>query len=347
VLCKDFIVDPYQIVEARLAGADAVLLMMSVLDDAALAECLQVARQLHMDALVEVHDENELRRALHTDAPIIGINNRSFADLRVDVAVTQRLAPLVPRDRLVVSESGILHHDHVRRLRPLVDGFLVGSALMEQENLTAACGELMYGRVKVCGLTRRDDALAAAAAGVQFGGLIFAKKSPRYLDIRDAQEVCRDVPLRFVGVFADAPPSVVADTANHLGLYAVQLHGMENRDYLYELKQVLAKGVEVWTAVAVGDALPSLAEFDGCRMLLDAGSGGSGAPFDWGLLDRANVKEMVLAGGLNARNGARADDLGAFALDVNSGIESAPGQKDTNQLNAFLAALRGTGRSHT
>jgi indole-3-glycerol phosphate synthase/phosphoribosylanthranilate isomerase len=300
-----------------------------------------------MDALVEVHVENELQRALRTDAPIIGINNRSFADLRVDVAVTQRLAPLVPGDRLVVSESGILHHDHVRLLRPLVDAFLVGSALMAQENLTAACGELIYGRVKVCGLTRRDDALAAAAAGVQFGGLIFAKKSPRYLDIRDAGEVCRDVPLRWVGVFADAPPSVVADTANHLRLHAVQLHGMENRDYLNELKQVLAGGVAVWKALAVTDAMPSPAEFDSCRILLDAGSGGSGTPFDWHLLDRVDVREMVLAGGLNERNGARADALGAFALDVNSGIESAPGKKDVNQLNAFLAALRGTGRSHT
>src|SRR6185503_5015499 len=145
VLCKDFVVEPYQVVEARVAGADAVLLMMSVLDDDGYRECAAAAGQLGMDVLTEVHDEPELERALLLDARIIGINNRDLRTLEVDLATTERLAPGIPHGRLVVSESGIRNRLDVDRLSRSVRAFLVGSEIMRAANVGQAARRLVYG----------------------------------------------------------------------------------------------------------------------------------------------------------------------------------------------------------
>jgi indole-3-glycerol phosphate synthase/phosphoribosylanthranilate isomerase len=123
ILAKDFVVDPRQVPEARLHGADAILVMMSVLDDAEAAAVIAEARRLGMDALVEAHDEAELRRAVALGAQLIGINNRDLKTLRVDLAVTERLAPLVPADRILISESGIADRADVDRLAPMWTAF--------------------------------------------------------------------------------------------------------------------------------------------------------------------------------------------------------------------------------
>ncbi len=107
ILAKDFVVDSRQVAEARLHGADAVLVMLSVLDDGEARAMLAEAERLGMEALVEAHDEAEVRRAVALGAPVIGINNRDLRTLEVDLATTERLAPLVPADRLLIAESGI------------------------------------------------------------------------------------------------------------------------------------------------------------------------------------------------------------------------------------------------
>ncbi|HEV2080661.1 MAG TPA: indole-3-glycerol-phosphate synthase TrpC, partial [Allosphingosinicella sp.] len=149
ILCKDFMIDPRQVPEARLHGADAVLVMLSVLDDAAASQMIEEARLLGMDSLVEAHDEQEVRRAVALGAGIIGINNRNLKTLEVDLTVTERLAHLVPRDRLVVAESGIESRADVERLSGHADAFLVGSSLMRSGNPALAARALAYGRVKV------------------------------------------------------------------------------------------------------------------------------------------------------------------------------------------------------
>ncbi len=131
VLRKDFIFDPYQVWEARVAGADAILLIVAVLGDKALRSLLALARRLGMEALVEVHNEQELARAVTAGARIIGINNRDLRTFTVDLAVTERLRPLVPPDILVVSESGIHTPEDVARLAAIgVDAILVGEAFV-------------------------------------------------------------------------------------------------------------------------------------------------------------------------------------------------------------------------
>jgi indole-3-glycerol phosphate synthase len=131
VLRKDFIFDPYQVHEARAAGADALLLIVAILSPEQLKSLLALSLELWMQCLVEVHDEEELRVALDAGADIIGINNRDLRTFDTDLAVTERLAPLVPRGKLVVSESGISSRDDLRRLgRTRVNAVLVGEALV-------------------------------------------------------------------------------------------------------------------------------------------------------------------------------------------------------------------------
>lgn len=132
VLRKDFIIDPYQVYEARVIGADCILLIAAALGDAMLAELLQLAEHLHMDCLVEVHDALELERVLQTQAPLIGINNRDLRSFETSLNVTLDMLGQVPDDRLVVTESGIHTADDVSLMRGHgVHAFLVGEAFMK------------------------------------------------------------------------------------------------------------------------------------------------------------------------------------------------------------------------
>jgi indole-3-glycerol phosphate synthase len=132
VLRKDFIIDPYQVYEARVIGADCILLIAAALGDAMLAELLQLAEHLHMDCLVEVHDALELKRVLQTQAPLIGINNRDLRSFETSLNVTLDMLGQIPDDRLVVTESGIHTTDDVSLMRGHgVHAFLVGEAFMK------------------------------------------------------------------------------------------------------------------------------------------------------------------------------------------------------------------------
>lgn len=143
VLRKDFIIDPYQVVEARARGADAFLLIVAALSTRALRELLSVGRDYGLEAIVEVHDERELDRALEVGAAVIGINNRDLRTFTVDLAVTERLAPLIPPGRVIVAESGIQgRHDIERLAMAGVHAVLVGESLMSAPDRRAAVKEL-------------------------------------------------------------------------------------------------------------------------------------------------------------------------------------------------------------
>ncbi len=353
LLCKDFVVDPYQIAEARAYGADAVLLMLSVLDDETARACLGEAARLGMDALVEVHDEVELARALLLPAPILGINNRDFRDLSVNLAVTERLAPRVPRDRILVSESGVATHADVMRLGPHVDGFLVGSALMKSVDLRAAARQLVTGAVKICGLTTEEDVAAAASLGATHGGLLFAE-SPRRVTLERARVLAASTSLPLVGVFRDAPAREMAAVASTLGLAAVQLHGSESLAQVRELRAALPAEVEIFRAVAVdvaGEGPVREDEPSASRLLFDArtaqGSGGTGRSFAWSRLSaHPRLATAFVAGGIGPENAAAARAVGAFGVDVGSGVESAPGKKSHAKLEALFGALRAPSRGN-
>lgn len=341
LLCKDFILEPYQVAEARIHGADAVLLILAAIDDASWHACAALAARLGMAVLTEAHDEHEVRRAVALGARIIGINNRDLRTFEIDLRTTLRLASLVPTDRLVVSESGIASHEDVLALKPHAGAFLVGGALMREPDVDRAVRHLVYGRTKICGLTSPDDARAALAAGATHGGLVFAGRSPRLVNLARAEDVRASAPLAWVGVFADHDPEVVAEIAAHLDLAAVQLHGEESKAAVARTRSRVRPSCEVWKSIRVRGAIPALATTGAERLLLDGGPGGSGRAFDWSWLERHPERgAAVLAGGLNAGNAARAASLATYALDVSSGVEEFPGKKDPDRLRAFLQARR-------
>jgi len=142
VLRKDFILEPYQVYESRAWGADAILLIVAILNQGRLSQLLELAKGLRMACLVEVHSENELQAAVGAGARIIGVNNRDLTTFSVDIGTTKRLRPLVPGDRLVVSESGIKGPADVEMLRRWnVDAMLVGEALVRAEDLLSRMKE--------------------------------------------------------------------------------------------------------------------------------------------------------------------------------------------------------------
>jgi indole-3-glycerol phosphate synthase/phosphoribosylanthranilate isomerase len=345
ILAKDFVIDPRQVPEARSHGADAVLVMLSVLDDAQALAIIAEATRLGMDQLVEAHSEDEVRRAVALGARIIGINNRDLRTLEVDLAVTERLASLVPEDRLLVAESGIAARSDVERLSPHADAFLVGSALMKANDPARAARELAFGRVKVCGLTNADDVEMAAGFGASYGGLVLVPNTPRAVNGDEAAIIAGAagaIPL--VGVFRNEKVEQVAQLAHRLRLAAVQLHGHEDAGYIKALKAMLPASCEIWAASAVGGDVPE-PRMGADRTLFDTSvggrSGGSGTAFDWTRVKgRSELQEAILAGGLQPGTARTAAEVGAYALDVSSGVEIAPGRKDPAKLHAFFEALR-------
>lgn len=340
VLCKDFIIDPYQIHLARFYQADAILLMLSVLNDEQYIQLAAVAHSLNMGVLTEASNEEELDRAVQLKAKVVGINNRDLRDLSIDLDRTRQLAPRVPHGVTVISESGINTYGQIRELSRFANGFLIGSALMSEDDLSSAVRRVLLGDNKVCGLTRAEDAKAAHEAGAIYGGLIFVEASPRFVTQAKASEVQKGAPLKYVGVFRDQPVAEIAHTAQTLNLTAVQLHGDEDQAYIDTLREALPSGVQIWKALSVKDSIPArdLNRVD--RYVLDNGKGGTGHRFDWSTLEGQDLSNVLLAGGLGADNCVQAAQLGCAGLDFNSGVESEPGIKDAEKITAVFQTLR-------
>lgn len=208
-------------------------------------------------------------------------------------------------------------------------------------------------KIKICGVTQPDDAARVAATGVEFLGLNFWPRSKRYLAPDHALAVATAArgagPARLVGVFVNATRAEIVAIARDLGLDVIQLHGDETPDQAAAIAQ--ATRTPVWKAVAVGvardlDALPS---WSVDAIVLDApaiGRGGAGQVFDWSFArdarQRHPARRLVLAGGLAPHNvGAAIAAVAPWAVDVASGVEAAPGHKDSAKVAAFVAAVRG------
>ena len=149
VLRKDFFYDPYQVYEARAYGADCILIIMAAVTDEEAKALNTAAHDLRMDVLVEVHNEQELARALALETRLIGINNRNLHDFTVSLDVCEKLAALMPRDKIIIAESGIATHDDCLRLeRSKIFTFLVGESLMRQDDVETATRTLLHGALK-------------------------------------------------------------------------------------------------------------------------------------------------------------------------------------------------------
>lgn len=350
VLNKDFFIDTYQVHLARYYGADAILLMLSVLSDDEYRELETVANQYNLAILTEISNEEERERAVTLGAKLIGINNRNLRDLSTDIARTFDLAPTIPNDRIVLSESGIYTNAQVRQLAPAVDGFLVGSSVMAKPDIDLACRELIFGNNKVCGLTTTKAATAAKESGAIYGGLIFAEKSPRFISKEKAKEIVEsEASLNYVGVFVNHEQSEIVTLANDLPLNAIQLHGNEDQSYINDLKDKLdntaAKHCKIWKAKAVENSVPSL-ELAVDNYVLDGKKAGSGEAFGWRALAQTeqDLSTCFLAGGIGAENITAAvnqlTEQDLYGLDLNSGVEESPGVKSREKLTKVFTQIR-------
>ncbi len=345
VLCKDIIVSPQQIILARHYGADAVLLMLSVLDDDTYQACHKVADELNMGVLTEVVTEHELIRATHLKAKVIAVNHRDLHTFEIDKDRVINLSLHFPKDTLIIAASGISTHQEIARLAPYVNGFLIGSSLSKSKAVDMTLRELIYGPVKICGLTRGQDSLAAYQQGAMYGGLIFVPTSKRCITLTQAEAIIPYAPLRYVGVFSQQPIDMVLYYAAALGFYAVQLHGGESAEYVNALRQALPPNCQIWLAMNGQAPLPTLLPPGVDKLVIDNmqdNQGGTGITFDWGTVRHYGIRQhCLLAGGISPTNALNAKQTRLGGLDVNSGVEQAPGIKDVALLEQLFKNIRG------
>lgn len=349
VLCKDFIVDKVQIQAARYFGADAILLMLSVLTDEEYTQLSYFAHTLNLDVLTEVITEEEMTRATRLGAKIIGINNRNLNDLSVDISRTEELTRVAPKGVRLISESGIRTKKDIDRLRSVVDGFLVGTNLVRKGDVDTNARILLYGENKVCGLRSTHAAQAARAAGAVYGGLVFEESSPRQVSRETAASIIKAEPgLRFVGV---SRRTTGWEELADLGLHAVQIHAPlqgtidEERALIRSVREALGPITDIWRAISMSK--PHAAEFatelakdDDLTLLLDNGAGGTGESFDWKSIPADLLHSSFLAGGLGPDNVLQALKLGARGLDFNSRVENPLGDKDAHTLYDTFNTIR-------
>ena len=338
ILCKDFFIDSYQVYLARYYNADAILLMLSVLNDIQYLELSRIAKKLNMGVLTEINNIKELKRAVKLNASVIGINNRNLHDLSIDLNRTRTLSPLI-KNKIIISESGIKKNYQIKELSNIVHGFLIGSSLMSKTNLETNIKSLIIGDNKVCGLTRIIDAKIVESCGAVYGGLIFANNSLRKINEKIAEKIIFENNLRFIGVFQNQDIEKVVNIAQQLSLYAVQLHGYENQKYINILRRKLCKKIKIWKAFSIQSTLPLLNWDHIDKYIFDSGSGGTNKTFNWSILKGSILENVILAGGINTDNVLMASQLNCAGLDFNSGVEKSPGVKDHKKISLIFKKL--------
>ena len=370
VLRKDFIIDEYQIYQAKVWGASAILLICACLDVPTLTKFRELADSLGLSSLVEAHDEHEVQMAIDCGARIIGVNNRNLKDFTVDVQNSVRLRNLVQDDVIFVSESGLETPEDIQVLRDNNIGVaLMGETFMRSPNKVEKLAYL-YGptyytpKIKMCGISKVETIPAVVEAQPDYMGLVFAP-SKRQVTVDQAKilvselhkqyanrynrnviQWSNDVVQEFiktVGIFVNETLDNLVTIATEVNLDAVQLHGDEDEAFIQSLKE--RTNVEVWKAVQIRSAADAEAWIDSSAdmLLFDAyhkdERGGTGEVFDWSCLDEFE-RPFMLAGGIDSTNVARAiRTVRPYGIDISSGIET-DGVKDDEKIKAFTNIVR-------
>lgn len=370
VLRKDFIIDEYQIYQAKVWGASAILLICACLDVPMLTKFRELADSLGLASLVEAHDEKEVQMAIDCGARIIGVNNRNLKDFTVDVQNSVRLRNLVQDDVIFVSESGLETPEDIQVLRDNNIGVaLMGETFMRSPNKVEKLAYL-YGptyytpKVKMCGISEIETIPAVVEAKPDYMGLVFAP-SKRQVTVDQAKILVEELnrgyakkygsdtehdkndTIKTVGVFVNETIDNLVTIANEANLDAVQLHGDEDEAFIQSLKE--RTNVEVWKAIQIRSAADAEAWIDSSAdmLLFDAyhkdERGGTGEVFDWSSLD-AFERPFMLAGGIDSTNVARAiRTVRPYGIDTSSGIETN-GVKDDEKITAFTKIVKSIGR---
>ena len=375
VLRKDFIIDEYQIYQAKVWGASAILLICACLDVPTLTKFRELADSLGLSSLVEAHDEVEVQMAIDCGARIIGVNNRNLKDFTVDVQNSVRLRNLVQDDVIFVSESGLETPEDIQVLRDNNIGVaLMGETFMRSPNKVEKLAYL-YGptyytpKVKMCGISNVETIPAIVDAKPYYMGLVFAP-SKRQVTVEQAKTLVEELhkqyavrynsrtehtavltsleptnseTIKTIGVFVNETVENLLKIAEEVKLDVIQLHGDEDESFIQILKE--QSNVEVWKAVQVRNAADAEKWIDSSAdmLLFDAyhkdERGGTGEVFDWSSLDEFE-RPFMLAGGIDSTNVARAiRTVRPYGLDISSGIETN-GVKDDEKIKAFTNIVR-------
>ena len=375
VLRKDFIIDEYQIYQAKVWGASAILLICACLDVPTLTKFRELADSLGLSSLVEAHDEHEVQMAIDCGARIIGVNNRNLKDFTVDVQNSVCLRNLVQDDVIFVSESGLETPEDIQVLRDNNIGVaLMGETFMRSPNKVEKLAYL-YGptyytpKVKMCGISKVETIPAIVDAKPDYMGLVFAP-SKRQVTVEQAKTLVEELykqnvvgnnseaeqtepvtsldtasseTIKTVGVFVNETVENLLKIAEEVKLDVIQLHGDEDESFIQILKE--QSNVEVWKAVQVRSAADAEKWIDSSAdmLLFDAyhkdERGGTGEVFDWSSLD-AFERPFMLAGGIDSTNVARAiRTVRPYGIDISSGIETN-GVKDNEKMKAFTNIVR-------
>ena len=366
VLRKDFIIDEYQIYQAKVWGASAILLICACLDVPTLIKFRELADSLGLSSLVEAHDEHEVQMAIDCGARIIGVNNRNLKDFTVDVQNSVRLRNLVQDDVIFVSESGLETPEDIQVLRDNNIGVaLMGETFIRSPNKVEKLAYL-YGptyytpKVKMCGISKVETISAVVESKPDYMGLVFAP-SKRQVTVDQAKTLVEELhkqytkrynngaeqsnndEIKTVGVFVNETLDNLVSIATEANLDVVQLHGDEDEAFIQSLKE--RTNVEVWKAVQIRSAADAEAWIDSRAdmLLFDAyhkdERGGTGEVFDWSCLDEFE-RPFMLAGGIDSTNVARAiRTVRPYGIDISSGIET-DGVKDDEKIKAFTNIVR-------
>ncbi|CAL4321711.1 bifunctional indole-3-glycerol-phosphate synthase TrpC/phosphoribosylanthranilate isomerase TrpF [Buchnera aphidicola] len=342
ILCKDFFIDPYQIYLARYYGADAILLMLSILNSNQYILLSNIAHKLNMGILTEINNEKELEKAIALKARVVGINNRNLNNLSIDLNKTKKIAPLVPKNIKVISESGISNYSQIRKLSGIVNGFLIGTSLMKSKNLDYDIKRLLLGNNKICGLTNIEDVKKAKKAGANYGGLIFCPFSKRKISIKIAKILTNLIEFNYVGVFQNSSINYILSIIKKINLKVIQLHGNENQEYISFLKSKIPRKISIWKAYSIRKNIPPLNLKNIEFYLFDNLNGGSGKTFDWSIIKNKifDKEKIFLSGGINKKNCLSASNLGFSGLDFNSGVEKKIGIKSNEKIKLIFTMLR-------
>ena len=332
LLCKDFILEKSQIHEARHYGADAILLIAALLTETQIQKFLTVARSLNMDALCEVHTAKELEKVLHTDAEIIGINNRNLHNFTMDLSTTttllNTLSPEQRRSKKIVCESGVYSF---RDIPEGVDAALVGSAIMKSTLPELKLKELR-GKplLKICGIREVEEAQECERLRVDFVGFNFVAPSRRCIPVQKAALLRAELKqTKAVGIFQNQSIEEVNFIAQSLNLDLIQLSGEEDQTFI----DACAKPV-IKTVTPDQLNLDLKAEY----LLVDGPKPGSGTPADFSSLENT-AQPFLLAGGVTTDNAWQLlNTFHPIGLDVASGIETH-GRIDINKVTHLVNLL--------
>lgn len=338
VLCKDFIIDEMQIPESRYYGADAILLIASILSKEQIDRFIALARKYNVDCLVEVHTEEELKKVLDTKAEIIGINNRNLSTFDVDIETTKRLKKLIPPDKLIVSESGFENINEIHSVA--VNSVLIGTALMKSADMSKKLSSLRKPKVKICGITNPEDAQEAVKYGADFLGFNFYEKSPRYITPGNAKKIIEKLPndVAVAGVFVNEAIDKVQEIADAVGLDMLQFHGNEGPEYCMSFSLPVIK------AFHIDKDIPDIKKYKVFAYLFDTFDkdvyGGTGKSFNLNVIKRVEEK-IFLSGGLNSENVKdTVKVIDPYCIDVCSGIEKEKGVKDNGKMKKFIQVVK-------